>query len=88
VKRLLAVLGLVTALAISQPALASGCCGDEYDESQSHPLRLAAYAVHPAGYLVKWLVVWPIHCLVSQPGLDEVFGHRPHQDYTFDDEYL
>jgi hypothetical protein len=87
----MAGLALAAAIAISQPAFAcngSGYCGDEYDDSQSHPLRLIAYAVHPIGYLTKWVVVWPIHCLVSQPGLADVFGHHPHQDTTFDEEYL
>jgi hypothetical protein len=51
---------------------------DGYDDSQSHPLRLAAYALHPVGYAVEWLLTRPIHALVSQPELTPVFGHKPH----------
>ena len=29
---------------------------DEYDDSQSHPLRIAAYLLHPAAWLVEWTV--------------------------------
>lgn len=51
---------------------------DGYDDSQAHPLRLAAYALHPVGYALEWLVTRPIHALVSQPELTPVFGHKPH----------
>lgn len=51
---------------------------DGYDESQAHPLRIAAYAFHPVGYAVEWLFTRPIHALVSQPELKKVFGHKPH----------
>jgi hypothetical protein len=52
---------------------------DEYDDSESHPLRIAAYAINPIGYTLKWIVLLPIHALVSQPELEPVFGHTPHQ---------
>jgi len=52
---------------------------DDYDDSQSHPLQIAAYAVYPIGYTLEWLVARPIHALVSQPELEPIFGHRPHQ---------
>ena len=51
---------------------------DGYDDSQAHPLRLVAYAFHPVGYAVEWLLTRPIHALVSQPELAPVFGHKPH----------
>jgi hypothetical protein len=51
---------------------------DGYDDSQSHPLRLAAYALHPVGFALEWLVTRPIHAIVSQPELERVFGHTPH----------
>lgn len=51
---------------------------DGYDDSQAHPLRIAAYALHPVGYAVEWLLTRPIHALVSQPELAPVFGHKPH----------
>jgi outer membrane protein OmpA-like peptidoglycan-associated protein len=60
----------------SKPAIAAP---DEYDDSQSHPLRVLAYLVHPAAFLVEWVIFRPFHFLVSgaEP-LEAVFGHRPH----------
>ncbi len=49
---------------------------DVYDESQSHPLRVAAYLAYPFAYAVEWIVFRPFHFLVSS--YPEVFGHRPH----------
>lgn len=52
---------------------------DEYDDSQSHPLRIAAYLIHPAAWLVEWAVFRPFHYLVSATEAQEaIFGHRPH----------
>lgn len=53
---------------------------DAYDDSESHPLRLAAYAVSPIGFALEWLVMRPIHFVVSNPGLERVFGHIPHEN--------
>jgi hypothetical protein len=52
---------------------------DAYDDSQSHPLRLLAYAVYPAGFLIEWIATRPLHFFVSQPPLEPVFGHGPHE---------
>jgi hypothetical protein len=54
---------------------------DEYDDSQSHPLRLLAYVIHPVGYTLEWLVTRPFHEFVAQPDLEPVFGHQPHAYY-------
>ena len=66
---------LAAALAFSGTARAH----DAYDDSESHPLRLAAYALHPVGWAAEWLVMRPIHFLVSQPVLEPIFGHVPHE---------
>jgi hypothetical protein len=59
-----------------KPALAAP---DEYDDSQSHPLRIAAYLLHPVGFIVEWTVFRPFHYLVSSSEATEAFfGHRPH----------
>jgi hypothetical protein len=55
---------------------------DEYDDSQSNPLRVVAYVIHPVGYTLEWLVARPIHALVSQPELEPVFGHTPHSGWA------
>jgi hypothetical protein len=55
------------------------CCADDrYDDSQSHPLRVAAYVAHPIGYGLEWLIFRPIHWVVSRPSLIPVFGHDCH----------
>src|SRR4029079_9580770 len=43
------------------------------------PLRLQAAAFHPIAYAMKWLVMRPIHFVVSQPSTERVFGHTPHE---------
>lgn len=59
---------------------------DVYDDSQSHPLRIAAYLVHPVGYALEWLIFRPFHWVVAQPSLVDVFGHEPHPAYSIKDE--
>ncbi len=52
---------------------------DEYDDSQSNPLRIAAYLLYPVGWLAEWTVFRPFHFLVSATEPQEAFfGHRPH----------
>ncbi len=58
---------------------ATGRAHDAYDDSQSNPIRLIAYAVNPVGYALEWLVMRPIHFAVSQPSTERVFGHTPHE---------
>ena len=52
---------------------------DAYDDSQSHPLRLAAYAAYPIGFVVEWMVMRPLHFMVSNPQGERMFGHTPHE---------
>jgi len=54
-------------------------CDGGYNDGESHPLRLAAYALHPLGYTVEWLFMRPIHALVSQPELCPIFGYSPEE---------
>jgi outer membrane protein OmpA-like peptidoglycan-associated protein len=52
---------------------------DEYDDSQSHPLRVVAYLAYPAAFLTEWLIFRPFHFLVSATEPQEaLFGHTPH----------
>jgi hypothetical protein len=53
---------------------------DDYDDTQSHPLRLAAYLAYPIGFTAEWLVLRPFHYIVSRPYLESVFGHSRHQE--------
>jgi hypothetical protein len=52
---------------------------DAYDDSESNPLRLAAYALHPVGWMIEWAAMRPLHFVVSNPGLERMFGHVPHE---------
>jgi hypothetical protein len=52
------------------------CCWDTYYEEEAHPLRIIAYLIHPIGKLVEVAVTRPLHCLVSQPWAEPVFGYR------------
>ncbi len=55
---------------------------DEYDDSQSHPLRVTAYLMHPFGLLLEWTITRPFHALVSGSKDQEyVFGHTPHKSF-------
>lgn len=52
---------------------------DQYDDSQSNPLRVAAYLLHSIGWLTEWIVFRPFHFLVSATEPQEAFfGHHPH----------
>jgi hypothetical protein len=76
VKRTLLGVGLaVWLIGVAAPVHAH----DAYDDSQSHPLQLAAYALNPVGVAIEWVFTRPIHFLVSQPKLERVFGHVPHE---------
>jgi len=46
---------------------------DDYDDTQSHPLRVAAYLAYPIGFTAEWLVLRPFHYLISRPSLESVF---------------
>ena len=84
-KRLVVALLLGWAIAVASPVRAELPRipeTDDYDEMQAHPLRLAAYFVHPIGFTLEWLVFRPFHLLVSEPTLEPFFGHTPHSDET------
>ncbi|MGH7854571.1 MAG: OmpA family protein [Candidatus Binatia bacterium] len=58
---------------------AASAAPDEYDDSQSNPLRVAAYLFYPVGWLAEWIVFRPFHFIVSATEPQEAFfGHRPH----------
>jgi len=76
VKQLLVTLGLATLLLAGTRA---AYAHDAYDDSESNPLRIAAYALHPVGWAIEWAVMRPMHFVVSQPQLEPVFGHEPHE---------
>jgi hypothetical protein len=72
-------MALVVAAGLVVGVPATGRAHDAYDDSQSHPLRLIAYGVHPVGYALEWLVMRPVHFVVSQRSTERIFGHTPHE---------
>jgi len=63
---------------------ASGVYASDYDDSEAHPLRIVAYALHPVGYLAEWLITRPLHRLVSQDDMAPVFGYVPHTGFDYE----
>jgi hypothetical protein len=81
-KRLVAAGLLLMFLAVTAGSAAA--IPDDYDDSQSYPLRVAAYLIYPVGFTAEWLIFRPFHYLVSRPYLDQFFGHRPHEESRLD----
>jgi len=76
-KRLIASVSLVAVLGLYGSALAVP--KDEYDDSQSNPLRIAAYLLNPVGVGLEYVLFRPFHALVSANDTTEkIFGHGPH----------
>ena len=77
---------IIGALLLWTPKVARA---DEYDDSQSHPLRVAAYLIHPVGVLLEWTIFRPLHYLASAtPEAEYVSGHRPHPPLFADPQPL
>jgi len=56
---------------------ASSAVADDYDDERAgHPLRIIAYALHPAGVAIDYLVMRPAHWIVSFEPLATIFGHE------------
>lgn len=72
-KRSAIALVMAIQLASALPAFAAV---DAYDDNESHPLRIAAYVLHPVGFIAEWLVFRPFHYIVASAG--PVFGHQQH----------
>lgn len=70
-KALIALLALVL-ISISVPSRA-----DRYNRSQGdNPFKLIAYVLNPIGLVAEYVVMRPIHWMVSQPCADITFGHQ------------
>ncbi len=49
---------------------------DDYDPQHAgHPLRIVAYALHPIGVMVDYLILRPAHWVGSHEPLRTIFGH-------------
>ena len=71
-RALVVACAIATLVAVATPAVA-----DEYDSTNAaHPLRIAAYVLHPVGVILDYLIVRPAHWLVSNEPLKTLFGHE------------
>ena len=72
-RRYTAGLALIATLGVA-PVSASA---DDYDPQLSgHPLRVAAYIVHPFGVLLDTLIFRPAHWVGSHEPFRTLFGHE------------
>lgn len=55
-----------------------------YNDGESHPLRIASFALAPVGFLAEWLVARPIHRIVAQQDLAPVFSYTPIAGYDYE----
>lgn len=57
--------------------VANPVAADHYDSANAgHPVRLIAYALHPVGVLIDYVLMRPAHWLVSAEPLKTIFGHE------------
>jgi hypothetical protein len=80
-RKLIVLIAALVLVASTGRVSTAGVGADDYDDSQSHPLRLLAYVIHPVGYTLEWLTMRPFHEFVAQPDLEPIFGHQPHTYY-------
>lgn len=82
-KRFVAAAMLALTLVVTAPVIVHGEQSDQigeldqYEDAFSNPLRLAYYMLHPVGFTIEWLVMRPLHYLISRPYLDHFFGYTP-----------
>lgn len=81
-KRLVAAALIATTLVLSAPAVRADQPDpqeigdfDRYEDAFSHPLRLAYYFLYPIGFTAEWLIMRPLHYLISRPYLNHFFGY-------------
>jgi hypothetical protein len=66
-----------SALALLLLLPAAPALAHPHDSSESgHPLRIAAYLVHPFGVLLDTLIMRPAHWVVSREPMSTIFGHE------------
>jgi hypothetical protein len=54
----------------------TGAIADEYNKYEAgNILRVAAYILHPVGTAIDYVVARPLHWLLHQEPMDEIFGH-------------
>jgi hypothetical protein len=69
-----AVAGATLLLAVAAGAPRAAANPHDPDHS-AHPARIAAYALHPVGVILDFLIVRPAHWLVEREPFRTLFGH-------------
>ena len=70
---------LVAAFCLSFAALPAAA--DRYDPQEAgHPLRIAAYFLHPVGVVLDLVLFRPAHWVFGQEPLARLVGHEPYLD--------
>ncbi len=70
-RRTAACLVAAFAFGVGTPAAA-----DDHDPGRAgHPLRVLAYALHPVGVVLDWLVMRPAHWLGDHEPVQTLVGH-------------
>jgi hypothetical protein len=72
-RKSLAAAALVSSLLF---AAAPAWADDHDSDASGHPLRIAAYAAHPVGYILDLLIFRPAHWLVHLKPFKALFGHE------------
>jgi uncharacterized membrane protein YhiD involved in acid resistance len=71
----IAMLGAL--LFVAAPALADR----HHSQESGHPLRIAAYVLHPIGVVIDTVIFRPAHWVVHRADwIETLFGHS-HEDY-------
>jgi hypothetical protein len=84
-KRLIAAVVIAMSLMLAVPTVRAQTAAtnqelaetDRYEDAFSNPLRLAYYLIYPVGFTAEWLIMRPLHYLISRPYLSHLFGYRP-----------
>jgi hypothetical protein len=67
---------LVLASLVALLASAGAARADDYDPHRAgHPLRIVAYALHPVGFMIDYVILRPAHWFVSHEPWRSMFGH-------------
>jgi hypothetical protein len=69
--------GLAACAALALAAAAPAARADDHDpERAAHPVRIAAYVLHPVGVILDYLIVRPAHWVVEREPFRTLFGHE------------
>ena len=80
-KRSTRLAGAVASVALAASVLAAPASADPYDPQRAgHPLRIAAYALHPVGVMLDVLLMRPAHWVVTRDSMARLFGHERYID--------